>query len=166
MVVGGVATAMFMPLRMTMDLDVLVSPDDLRRAEEELRAAQAVRGGALTIGGSHWRLTDGSALDLIALARPWTLRAIERPVWNELGWPVADLPWLVLMKLESGRLQDIADVSRMLGAADAAVCRRVRAAVRRYRAGDAEDLESLIALGRLEYAETRRSRDRRRSGRA
>ncbi len=164
--VGGVATARFMPVRMTLDLDVLVAAEDLARAEEELRRAGAVRGGILTIGGSHWRLADGTALDLIGLERPWTLRAIARPVWNESGWPVADLPWLVLMKLESGRLQDTADVSRMLGAADAAARRRVRTAVRRYRAGDAEDLESLIALGRLEYAETRRPRDRRRSGRA
>ena len=33
------------------------------------------------------------------------------------GLPVIDLPYLVLMKLESGRTQDLADVSRMLGGA-------------------------------------------------
>jgi len=55
------------------------------------------------------------------------------------------------MKLESSRAQDIADLSRMLGAADGPTVDRVRAAVLAYRPDDAEDLESLIALGRLEF---------------
>jgi hypothetical protein len=60
------------------------------------------------------------------------------------------LPYLVLMKLESSRLQDTADLSRMLGLASEEELARVRAVVARYAPGEADDLESLIYLGRLE----------------
>ena len=33
------------------------------------------------------------------------------------GFPVLDLPYLVLMKLETSRAQDLADLSKMLGLA-------------------------------------------------
>jgi len=56
----------------------------------------------------------------------------------------------VLMKLEASRLQDIADLARMLGLASESERERVRAAVARYVPDALEDLESLIYLGMLE----------------
>mgnify|MGYP001252823881 CR=1 FL=1 len=60
------------------------------------------------------------------------------------------LPYLVLMKLEASRVQDLADISRMLGLADDPALDQVRAVVRTYMDDAREDLESLIALGKLE----------------
>jgi cell division septum initiation protein DivIVA len=57
---------------------------------------------------------------------------------------------LILMKLASGRAQDIADMSRMLGQADEQLRSAVRDAVAKFRPEDMEDLESLIMLGDLE----------------
>lgn len=62
------------------------------------------------------------------------------------------LPYLVLMKLASSRLQDTADLSRMLGLASEEELTRVRAAVARYAPQEADDMESLIYLGRLELS--------------
>lgn len=59
------------------------------------------------------------------------------------------------MKLAASRAPDVADLSRMLGAADEATLQRVRDVVQQYRREDLADLESLIALGRLELMEGR-----------
>ena len=61
-----------------------------------------------------------------------------------------DLPYLVLMKVEAGRAQDLADTARMLGAAPEARRQETREIFRRYMPDAQDDLESLIALGRLE----------------
>ena len=61
-----------------------------------------------------------------------------------------DLPYLVLMKVEAERAQDLADASRMLWAATEARHQETRDIFRRWFPEALEDLESLIALGRLE----------------
>ena len=66
--------------------------------------------------------------------------------------PVAALPWLAYLKLEAGRLQDTADLGRMLGHQDDATIARVRRRVRQMgTAQDLADLDQIIELGRLEY---------------
>ena len=57
----------------------------------------------------------------------------------------------MIMKMESGRLQDLADVSRMLGFADSKQLEAIRSVVTRFRAQDVEDLGNLIQLGKLEH---------------
>ena len=66
------------------------------------------------------------------------------------GYPVLDLPYLVLMKMETSRAQDVADLSKMLGLAEEDVLLQVRDTVARYMPDATEDLESLIYLGGLE----------------
>ena len=151
-IVGGLATRRYMPERMTLDVDVLVCPADLPRAEQALRNTGCRKRGPLAIGGSTWVTSDGQELDLIALETPWTQEAVASAILAPDGQPYIDLPYLVLMKLMSSRAQDLADISRMLGAADDASVGRVRALVIRHRPADAEDLESLVRLGRLESA--------------
>jgi len=150
-IVGGLATALYMPQRMTIDTDLLILGEDLSDAEGRLEAAGCERIGPLTIGGSSWRLPGGRNLDLIALDRPWAADAIASAVHDEKGRPFATLPYLVLMKLESGRLQDLADISRMLGCAKEDRIDAVREIVSRYRPQDAEDVESMLRLGKLEH---------------
>lgn len=60
------------------------------------------------------------------------------------------LPYLVLMKLNAGRMQDWADLSRMMGWAAEKDVSQVRMIVAPYRPEDREDVESLIFLGRKE----------------
>ena len=152
-VVGGLATRLYMPERMTLDADVLVLPDKLVEAEHALEGSECKKLGQLSIGGSTWRLPEGQNLDLIALNEPWVADAISHAVAGPGGLPYAVLPYLVLMKLTSGRMQDLADISRMLGGADEKMLERTRQLIGRYRSGDLEDLGSLISLGKLEYKE-------------
>jgi hypothetical protein len=63
------------------------------------------------------------------------------------------------MKLHSGRVQDLADISRMLGVADEDSLRKVRMIIVEYLPDDTEDLESLILLGKLETKASRSTGD-------
>jgi hypothetical protein len=150
-VVGGLATRLYMPERMTLDIDVLVLRVDMEKAESELKRSGCRKTGDLTIGGSTWELPDNRSLDLIAPDEPWAKEAIETAVTDPDGTPCASLPYLVLMKLTSGRAQDVADISRMLGCAEEEALDATKEIVKRYRSQDLDDLESLIRLGKLEH---------------
>lgn len=60
--------------------------------------------------------------------------------------------------MRASRGIDIGDLTRMLGAADEADLEEVRRVIRTHLSDAEGDLESLIQLGRLEYAETRANR--------
>lgn len=150
-IVGDIATALYMPQRLTLDLDLLVHADDAARLYQELPEAGYSRHGDSTIGGTSWRAPDRSLLDVLESREPWVRRAIALPNRSPLGDPVIGLPYLVLMKLAASRSQDLADLSRMLGAAHEETLAQVRETIRVYRPDDSADLESLISLGQLEF---------------
>ncbi len=54
------------------------------------------------------------------------------------------------MKLSASRTQDLADVSRMLGLAEEKELGKIRKIIKTYLPTAAEDLESLLTLGKLE----------------
>ncbi len=150
-VVGAMAARLYMPERMTHDTDVLVLVDDQEACERRLRQAGCRKGNALGIGGATWALADSSELDVIVSDRAWAQEAVHTPVFDAAGLPTIALPYLVVMKLLSGRAQDIADITRMLGAADSAMLEQVHSTVAQYAPDAVEDVESMIVLGRMEY---------------
>lgn len=151
-VAGAVATRMYMPERATQDLDIVVPRTAAAAVRERLDAARFALIGELTIGGSTWQAPQGTTVDVIEGSQSWLDEALALAATNHdpQGFPVLPLPYLVLMKLESGRTLDIGDVTRMLGGASDIDLADVRAVVQRYAADLGEDLESLIALGQLE----------------
>lgn len=150
-IVGGVATALYMPQRLTLDLDVLVLAEDARGFYEELLQAGCTRQGALTVGGTGWQTPGGGSLAVLESHEPWARTAISSPNRSGTGEPVIALPYLVLLKLAASRPRDLADLSRMLGGADTATLDEVRRTVAILRGADSEDLESLVVLGKLEF---------------
>lgn len=150
-IVGGVATRLYMPERMTQDVVILVLEQDATLLYQELRQAGCVLMSTLSVGGTNWRLPDGGMLDVLVSDEPWVPEALQTPAYTESGQPVIDLPYLVVMKLQSGRAQDIADITRMLGGGDERALQRVRDAVNAYVPDATDDVESLMILGRLEY---------------
>jgi len=150
-IIGGIATRLYMPERMTLDLDILVLAEDAPRLYQELQQANSQRLGNLSIGGTTWQLPDGTILDVIESDEPWVETAISSPQMSPDELPIIALPYLVILKLQASRAQDIADISRMLGAADENTLSSVRAQVLTYLPDAVEDLESLIVLGKLEY---------------
>ncbi|MCW5933145.1 MAG: hypothetical protein KIT45_02455 [Fimbriimonadia bacterium] len=151
-VVGAVATRLYMPERLTQDMDVLVLTADSPTARRQLRAAGFQHVGELSIGGSQWRSPDGFNIDLLECDAEWCRGALQEAAHNRdaHGLPILPLPYLVLMKFEASRAQDIADITRMLGQAGEADLDAVRALFDRYLLYEKDDLESLISLGQLE----------------
>lgn len=149
-IVGGVATRAYMPERGTKDLDILV-----RRADEETILDRLIKAGykvitPLAVPGYLLLSPEGIEVDVLLGDYPWLKLALKEMQQDAAGYPVIDLPYLVLMKLSASRPQDVADLSRMLGWADENMLERVRQIVARYSPQDVEDLESLIFLGQQE----------------
>src|SRR5687768_1856766 len=57
--VGAVASFLYMPERATKDTDILIRAKDAAKLYDELVAAGCTRIGDLTIGGSGWRCPSG-----------------------------------------------------------------------------------------------------------
>ncbi|GIW03644.1 MAG: hypothetical protein KatS3mg059_0264 [Thermomicrobiales bacterium] len=150
-VVGAVATWLYMPQRATRDVDILIRASDAPAIAAELQQAGFVQTGRLSIGGTSWRAPNGAVLVVLESDVPWIDDALAKPNRSPDGLPVIALPHLVLLKLAAGRGQDLVDIQRMLGQADEQTLHAVRDVVQRHRPADLDDLDSLIELGRLEY---------------
>lgn len=151
-VIGAVATRLYMPERTTTDLDVAISSEDAAEAYRRLEQAGWERRGELAVPGAHWQAPSGDHLDVVELDHPWVPEALEAALGNRdpQGLPILPLPYLVLTKIGAGRVQDLADATRMLGQATADQLDAVRSVIRQYAPADAEDVEALIELGRRE----------------
>ena len=150
-VVGAVATRLYMPERMTLDMDILVLSEDAAALYGELESAGCTRRSVLAIGGTNWELPGGMLLDVVESSERWAREAVRHPNTDALGLPVIALPYLIVMKLIAGRVQDLADITRMLGAAEETALQEVRTVVRRYAPDALEDVESMLTLGRMEF---------------
>lgn len=159
-IIGAVATWLYMPQRVTHDLDILVAAVDAPRMHDELLAAGCSYRYQLAFGGTSWRTPDWTVLDVLESDAPWVNDAVRQPNRSPDGLPVIALPYLVLLKLAASRSQDVADLTRMLGQADETTRDQIRAVVRTYRPEDADDVESMIILGDLEFEIDRRTGSR------
>lgn len=156
-VVGGVAGNSYMAPRATYDLDVAVLPRDYGPAVAALESAGWLRLGPLSpldpdLEGHAWRSPGGWEFDLMALRHPWAEEAVAGGrLEPRTGLTTIGLPYLVLMKLRVSPTTDLADLSRMLGAASDEDLAAIRRIVERFGGpDDRQDVESLIALGKLE----------------
>jgi hypothetical protein len=149
-ITDAVATRAYMPERMTRDLDILVLRQDCQSAWRRLDEAGYQVAPMLDAPYFVARSPEGIEIDVICAEFPWILDALTYPNTDPAGYPVLDLPYLVLMKLNANRAIDIGDLTRMLGLASEIELNRVRAAVQKFKAEDMQDLEDLITLGKRE----------------
>ena len=151
-VIGAVATRLYMPERMTQDLDIVIRAVDGSQVRQKLAEAGFIYQGELSIGRSSWRSPNGELIDILEGDDTWWIEAITDAQANRdaQGLPIVPLPYLVLIKFQAGRVQDIADVTRMLGQTGEATLEAVRMLFAQHAPEDMQDLESLIELGQLE----------------
>ncbi|MBI4646140.1 MAG: hypothetical protein HY738_05945 [Bacteroidia bacterium] len=138
-----------MPQRNTIDTDILVLVQNIEQLYKEFRNAGYKKTGALSIEGSTWISKDKEIIDVIESDEEWAEEAIKRPYFHD-NLPVIALEYLVLMKFFSGRLQDIADISRMMALANDDQSKKVKIIIAKYLPSASEDLNSMIQLGKLE----------------
>jgi hypothetical protein len=153
-IVGGVATRAYMPERTTKDMDILIRREDERIALERLQQANYKTESPLALGGWVVRSPEDVEVDVLLGHQVWLPAALAHPRFDPAGYPVIDLPYLVLMKMESSRSLDIGDLGRLLGLASDQDLDRVRQVVKQYSPQDVQDLESLIYLGKLELGQS------------
>ncbi|KAA0230615.1 hypothetical protein EDS67_06850 [candidate division KSB1 bacterium] len=142
-----------MPEQLTQKIDIAITASNSAKARQKFLTAGFVHQGDLTIGGSTWRAPDGKLVDVIEGHESWWSDAIAAAQNNRdaQGLPIVPLAYLVLMKFRAGRLQDLADISRMLGQANEKDLTEVRTLFDREAPSERSDLESIIQLGKLEY---------------
>jgi hypothetical protein len=152
-IVGGVATRMYMPERLTKDLDIIVAASQSGLVTQKLQEASfRIVTRLAMIPGSTWVAPNGQEIDVLEGTEQWWPMAIAQSQDNldVHGEPVLTLPYLVLMKYAAGRAQDLADIERMLGHADDVTVAAVRDVFLRHAPSEIDDLDAMIALARLD----------------
>jgi len=126
-VAGGFAVIEHGYERFTKDVDLLVHAGDLSRAMKALRAA-GFRGGRTPIGARMRDERTNVDVDLLGSAFEGDERALARSSRARRLLPVVPVEHLILMKLETARIQDDADVVALLkaGAPGVTVARYLR----------------------------------------
>jgi hypothetical protein len=100
-IVGGVATRAYMPERATQDMDVLIRQEDEQVALSCLKTAGYGVISRLAISGWLVRSPEGVEVDVLLGDYVWLSEALARPRLDPAGYPVIDLPYLVLMKMQA-----------------------------------------------------------------
>lgn len=162
-VVGGVATRVYMPERKTMDMNILVHTRDGAEVISRLRKADFKIVSPLVVPGYLTRSPKGIELDVIFGDAKWVRDALALPNQDKAGYPTIALPYLVLMKLMANRGRDVGDMSSMLGLATETERDEVRHVIAKYSPEDLEDLESLVFLGKKELEAPRKRTRKRKS---
>lgn len=149
-IIGGVATRAYMPERATKDIDILVRRSDGQAVIESLKEAVYKIVTELAVPGYLLESPEGVELDVLFGDYEWLEEALAKPESDMAGYPILGLPYLILMKMDTGRGRDFGDVTTMLGWANEEQLDRVREVVARYSPQDTQDLESLIFIGQQE----------------
>jgi hypothetical protein len=126
-IAGGFAVIEHGYERFTKGVDLLVLASDLPRAMQVLRA-NGFSGNRTPIGARMREDRTGVQVDLLGTAFEGDERAIARAGRGRRRLGVIPVEHLVLMKLESGRIQDDADIVEVLkaGASSVKVARYLR----------------------------------------
>jgi hypothetical protein len=151
--VGGLALRAYMPERMTLDVDILVHERDDAQVRQALIAAGYSLTGELSIGGFSVQAADPTEapIDVLTRTDAWLDEALAAPILDPAGHPVLGRPYLILLKLQAGRTQDLADVQRLLARTPTAERETIRRLVNHESPELAEDYDSLCTLADLEF---------------
>ena len=151
--VGGLALRAYIPERMTLDIDILVHERNAEVARVAMLKAGYHVTAQLSIGGFSVQGGDPAAppIDILTRADAWLDTALAQPVADPAGYPVLGRPYLILLKLQAGRTQDLADVQRLLAHVPQPQREAIRQIVLCYASDLVEDYDSLCTLADLEF---------------
>ena len=151
--VGGVALRAYIPERMTLDVDILINERDAVVVRDAFLAAGYHVIGQLSIGGFTVEpsLTDSPVVDILTRTDDWVDEALATPSHDVAGYPVLGRPYLLLMKLQAGRTQDLADIQRLLASTPTLERAAIRVLIEQQSPELVEDYDSLCTLADLEF---------------
>jgi hypothetical protein len=160
--VGAFAAAAYAPERYTKDVEYFVAAGRYEDAQARLRAGEwkqtrtlTFPNAALGLHGSAWiPRGGGQEIDLITSEQPWAREAFASAVVRDAnGERVIPLAYLVLMKLDSSRAIDQADLARVLGRLSPEHVEDVIRTVERHYhdPSAADDVRQYHEIGKWEY---------------
>jgi len=151
--VRGLALRAYIPERMTLDVDILIHERDSKAVCAAFTAAGYHVIGQLSIGGFSVQGDEPGAppIDVLTRADSWLDAALATPSRDSAGYPVLARLYLILLKLQAGRTQDLADVQRLVAYTSVAERAEFTQVVRQESPELVEDLESLFTLADLEF---------------
>ena len=149
--VGGLATRAYMPERVTLDVDILIHETDERTARQEFENAGYQIEGDLSIGGFTAQRGNEAPVDILASRAAWVPQALGQPGQDAAGLPVLGRPYLMVMKLVAGRLQDLTDVQRMLRDTPQDERTSTRKLIQQCARDMAEDFDQLVLIADAEF---------------
>ena len=148
-IVGGFAVALHGNPRLTQDIDLLVSPNDLPAAQQAMERAGGRASNSLSIGGVAMSV-NGTEVDLIALDAPWANEAIGSATSSSQG-RVVTKPYLVLMKLWASRgEQEDLDMITLLRGMGQPEWNQTLGLVKKYLPNDVDDIKNLREYSTLD----------------
>lgn len=151
--VGGLALRAYIPERMTLDVDILIHERDSAMTRMAFVAAGYRVPDQLSIGGFSVQpdTADARPIDVFTRADAWLDGVLAAPAHDSAGYPVLPRTYLILLKLQAGRTQDLADVQRLVALTSAAERVTFLEVVRQECPELVEDLEALFMLTDLEF---------------
>ncbi len=160
-VIGAFAVAAYAPMVYTSDVQYLLLPEHYDDAQRSLRVAGWTRlwtlqrtNAGLGLYGSGWATAQGEQIDVLISDLAWAREAFFVPPSHTVyGVPVIPLVYLVLMKFDSPRLIDQADLARILGSQTVKQIDDVVRTVHRHchDASAAVDLRRYHEIGKWEH---------------
>ena len=154
-IIGGAACRLYQAARAVSDVDVLVAPDDIERAQKRLADAGYRRDREHTAGSTNWIDAGGLPIELLSLRQPWLDDALAGAATNldDQGAAVLPLPYLILLKIERDSSKHRWDIARMLALSEiggsGATVRETRRLVADHRPGASRTIDQLLWIGRL-----------------
>jgi hypothetical protein len=151
--VGGLALRAFIPERMTLYVNILIHERDSANARTAFQAAGYRVTAQLSSGGFSVQAGDPKAppIDVLTRSDAWLDTVLAAPAYDAAGYPVLPRTYLILLKLQAGRTQDLADVQRLVAYTSPAQRAAFTQVVRLASPELVEDLESLFTLADLEF---------------
>lgn len=151
--VGGLALRAYIPERMTLDVDILIHERDSEQTRLAFEAAGYLVTGQLSIGGFSVQSDEPNAppIDVLTRSDTWLDAVLAAPERDAADYPVLPRPYLILLKLQAGRTQDLADVQRLVAYTSPAQRAEFTQVVQLASPELVEDLESLYTLADLEF---------------
>ncbi|PDW00158.1 hypothetical protein CJ255_21040 [Candidatus Viridilinea mediisalina] len=142
----------YIPERMTLDVDIIIHADDEAPARAAFGAAGYRITGPLSIGGFTAHPSDSTApIDVLTSTAHWLEEALTTPSFDTAGFPVMPRPYLILLKLQAGRSQDLADIQRLLRGTSAEERSHMHAMIAHEAHDLVADFDALCTLADLEY---------------
>ncbi len=118
---GAYVMREYVPERATYSFDLYVSYSDLATAHTRLQPYVTKQAMFSNTHGYYVLKRDRIHFNLIALAQPWGLEALEASQRNldlQTAEPKLSFPWLILSKMSYGKRQDYMDCARLMARAN------------------------------------------------